>query len=172
MTGGLRSGTNGESSRRDKGTGDRQGNVVLAAEGKRARPGGRDGGALTFVLQEGGQDDAEHGGEVVKERELDEGGGAAGEQVAREVHEREHGPAVQQEDEHRVQEVVVVHQRVHPAVREHPLAQRQTRGKVKGAAAGGQAGVLGGRGGGGGGAATLPSGRQPGALHHAHQPTH
>lgn len=45
VTGGLRSGTNGKSSRRDKGTGDRQGNVVLAAEGKRARPGGRDGAA-------------------------------------------------------------------------------------------------------------------------------
>lgn len=121
-------------------------------------PGAGTAGALTFVLQEGGQDDAEHGGEVVKERELDEGRGAAGEQVAREVHEREHGPAVQQEDEHRVQEVVVVHQRVHPAVREHPLAQRQTRGKVKGAAAGGQAGVLGGRGGGGGGRPPCPLG--------------
>lgn len=97
-------------------------------------------GALTLVLQEGVHDDAERSREVVEERELDEGRGAAGKQVAPEVHERDDGPAVQQEDEHRAQEVVVVHQRVHPAVFEHALRQRQTEGQDEGrCATGGQA---------------------------------
>lgn len=84
--------------------------------------------------------DAEHSREVVEERELDEGRGAAGKQVAAEVHEREDGPAVQQEDEHRVQEVVVVHQHVRPVVPEHSLGRRQTEGQGEGCCAtGGQA---------------------------------
>lgn len=64
--------------------------------------------ALTLTkLKDAVYEETENAGQVVEQHEFDVGGSTSSEQEAEQVHEGNGGPAVQHEDQHRVQEVVL-----------------------------------------------------------------
>lgn len=87
---------------------------------------------LTVELHYQVNKDAGNGREVVKEGEPDEGRGPTRKQEASKIREGNNWPTVQHEDQHRVQEVEILHEGVHSAVLEHHLQQKQSAREGKG----------------------------------------